>query len=862
MPSERTTLINPPVKIIGVVLLLAIDPCAISAQGQSSLAGTNETSSANRPRVPDLVELTASFKPNEMRAVSQRYQADRGNLSRYYNVPIEPERFARFRSFGEEWLAAVERLDANALSEDARAERTRLLESVREDLHQVVGRERAQAEIAPLVPFSNMILDLDQRRRHVEKMDSRHAAGVVDDLSKRIASASKAIQEPGAPGVSSGPNANVNEAQLKRAAESVNTLRSVLKNWFNTYNDYDPLFSWWLAQPYKEADKALDKYATLLDTKSENQPATSPANDYSSASTTEAPVPTPIKLAGKTAQVPDLNELIAAPQSRMRAVIERYMGNRGGRGAFGRGGGGGRPSQSKDYYQDWLAALRKLNFHDFGREDQVNYLLLKRRIEYDLRRLDFRTDAAEDNSLFIPFQQTLEKLNETRGQQDTFEPARATEILQGLERELAEARKSATNEFEKEGAALASRAGRAARALAGMRSQLQDWHERHSAELQANAPLNALFKSADSGLDEYATFLREKSGVTSRRDGSDIAGRPIGREELNVELEKEMISYSPEELLGIAEKEFATCIAEMKRASREMGLGDDWRAAIEKVKDQYVPVGEQPYLIRDLAWEAVDYLERYDLVTIPEIARETWRLEMMSLQRQMVNPFFTGGETISVSYPVSEMSHDQKLQSMRGNNIPFSRATVFHELIPGHELQGFMAARYHPERRPFSTPFYGEGWAVYWELLLYDRGFHGSAENRIGALFWRLHRCARIIFSLNFHLERWKPQQCIDYLVAEVGHERDNATAEVRRSFGTAYGPLYQAAYLLGALQLRELNRDLTRGGKRSDRSFNDAVLKEGSMPIAMLRAALTSQPLNPDYRADWRFYDSTAQNP
>jgi uncharacterized protein (DUF885 family) len=248
-------------------------------------------------------------------------------------------------------------------------------------------------------------------------------------------------------------------------------------------------------------------------------------------------------------------------------------------------------------------------------------------------------------------------------------------------------------------------------------------------------------------------------------------------------------------------------------------------------------------------------------VTIPEIARETWRMEMMSLQRQMVNPFFTGGETISVSYPLSEMSNDQKLQSMRGNNIPFSRATVFHELIPGHELQGFMAARYHPERRMFGTAFYGEGWAVYWELLLYDRGFHGAADNRIGALFWRLHRCARIIFSLNFHLEKWKPQQCIDYLVAEVGHERDNATAEVRRSFGTSYGPLYQAAYLLGALQLRELHHELTSGGKMSDQAFNDAVLKEGSMPIAMLRAALSTQPLSPEYRADWKFYASSLQN-
>jgi uncharacterized protein (DUF885 family) len=646
----------------------------------------------------------------------------------------------------------------------------------------------------------------------------------------------------------------VNAAQFRRAAESVDTLRTGLKSWFNFYNDYDPLFSWWLAQPYKEADKALDDYASLLDKKSENEPAgDTPKNDLQS-SPTEVPPAAPIKLAGRTAEVPDLSQLIAEPQSRMRAVIERYQGNRGGRGGFGRGGGSARP-QSREFYQDWLAALQKVDFSTLTRVDQIDYLLLKNRIGYQFHRVDFRNDADEDIGTFIPFRETIEKLNES--QAEKFDSARATDFLNALNREVGDARKSATNQFEKAGPALATRAGRAARTLAGMRNQLQDWRDRNSAEWQANEPLEALYKSAEDGIERYAAYLRERSGGTARRDGSDIIGRPIGRQELKVELEVEMISYTPEELLAIAEKEFAWCVAEMKRASREMGLGDDWRAAVEKVKDLHVAVGEQPYLIRDLAWEAVEYLEKNDLITIPEIARETWRVQMMSLQRQMVNPFFTGGETISVSYPLSAMSHDQKLQSMRGNNIPFARATVFHELIPGHELQGFTASRYHTERRSFSTPFYGEGWAVYWELLLYERGFHGSPENRIGALFWRLHRCARIIFSLNFHLEKWKPQQCIDYLVAEVGHERDNATAEVRRSFATSYGPLYQAAYLLGALQLRELRRELVSSGRMIDRAFNDAVLMEGSMPIAMLRAILTNQSLDPDYRPMWRFYDS-----
>ena len=122
-------------------------------------------------------------------------------------------------------------------------------------------------------------------------------------------------------------------------------------------------------------------------------------------------------------------------------------------------------------------------------------------------------------------------------------------------------------------------------------------------------------------------------------------------------------------------------------------------------------------------------------------------------------------------------------------------------------------------------------------------------------LFWHMHRCARIIFSLSFHLEKMTPQQCIDLLVDRIGHERDNATAEVRRSFTTAYGPLYQAAYLLGGLQLRALHRDLVESGKMTDRDFHDRILKENAIPIDMVRALLAERKLTPDYAPDWKFY-------
>ena len=89
----------------------------------------------------------------------------------------------------------------------------------------------------------------------------------------------------------------------------------------------------------------------------------------------------------------------------------------------------------------------------------------------------------------------------------------------------------------------------------------------------------------------------------------------------------------------------------MKKAARDMGHGDDWRAALEHVKTLYVEPGNQPALIRDLALEAVDYLDAHDLVTIPQLCRDSWRMSMMSPEAQLVNPFFTGGEVIIVSFP-------------------------------------------------------------------------------------------------------------------------------------------------------------------------------------------------------------------
>jgi Bacterial protein of unknown function (DUF885) len=551
----------------------------------------------------------------------------------------------------------------------------------------------------------------------------------------------------------------------------------------------------------------------------------------------------------------------ADKEADLREVVENYSADRDDiLREFGVPDSPARKPRLEQFYRGWDERLAAIPFDDLGQSARIDYLLLANHIKREERQLHLDDEAEREIAPLAPFLAAIAELETARRRYEFVEgqsaasklselTARVSSAKSDLEKRLA---KSASGERPKR-----TDGRRAAAAVGAANRTLRHWYEfYHGYDPVVSWWIEAPYKKLDAGLQDYAKFLRQKVAGIDEDDKATVLGNPIGRAGLESELAAEMIPYDPERLLAIADRELAWCQKRMIAASRDLGYGDDWKKALEHVKQQFVPPGGQPALIRQLSDEAIQFVEARDLVTIPPLAKETWRLEMMTPQRQRVNPFFTGGDTISVSFPTSEMSHDEKLMTLRGNNRYFARATVFHELIPGHRLQQYMTERYHTQRRLFETPFWIEGWALYWEIQMWDLQFPRTPEERIGMLFWRMHRCARIIFSLKFHLEKMTAQECLDFLVDRVGHERENAAGEVRRSFEGGYSPLYQAAYMLGGLQLRALYRELVTGGKMTPRAFHDAVLQENSIPIEMVRASLTHQPLTRDFKSRWRFDD------
>jgi uncharacterized protein (DUF885 family) len=542
----------------------------------------------------------------------------------------------------------------------------------------------------------------------------------------------------------------------------------------------------------------------------------------------------------------------------MRALIERYSADQATLGSVYTDSNS--PSTRERwaaFYRDNRAMLKQVDFASLDEESQADYVLFSNLLTEQEHQLALDEQQWAAVAPLLPFAPSIFALEDAKRRMEKPDPQKSAAAINDLTKAVTVSRKALETKVKDASAQDRIDAFHAAEVLDQLSDQLRRWFEFSNGYDPAFTWWVAQpYKLAAVALKDDATFLREKLAGIAADDKTTVIGTPIGRDALLKQLDDAMIPYTPEELIAMAKTQLAWCQREITKASREMGYGDDWHKAMEAVKNSYVPAGDQPELIRSLALDGEKFAEDHNLVTIPPLAEETWRMEMMTPERQLVNPFFLGGDTIIVSYPTETMTYDQRMMSMRGNNPGFSHATVFHELIPGHWLQVFMSARYRPYRQAFGSGFWIEGNAFYWELRYWDLGYDATPQQRIGALFWRMHRCARIIFSLSFHLGTMTPQQAIDFLVSEVGHERDNATAEVRRSVNGSYDPLYQCAYMLGALEFRALRHEMVDSGKMTDREYNDAILHENMMPIPVLRAILTQEKLSPGWRPHWRFLE------
>lgn len=526
-------------------------------------------------------------------------------------------------------------------------------------------------------------------------------------------------------------------------------------------------------------------------------------------------------------------------------------------------------------YSNWLVRLESVNFEALPQPGKVDFLLIKNDLEGSLDALALEQARWQELAPLLSFSAIIYALEQARwegvpvnGQALASQVSELSRTVKQLKEHVEKGMK--TNAAPGLSVTIAAApathpppmpiapplAQRAAASTERLRAVLKKWYTFHSGyQPDFSWWLKAPYEEADKRLEEYAKFLKEDVAGQKGKDDDPLIGQPIGPEALSLAIRHEIIPYDTATLLQIGVRERVWCEVELKRAAGKMGLGDNWRAALARIKSDFAGPGQQGELVGRTAREAITFVKDRRLVSVPPLCEETWHLTMMSPETMKTIPYAAyNNQDMMVAYARDDMNHEDKLMTMRGNNRHFVHTVTPHELIPGHHLQRFYARRDNPARAVFATPFHVEGWSLYWERRLWDLGWARTPEQQLGMLFWRLNRVARIEVTLKFHLGQMSPAGMVDFLVEQVGHERLGATGEVRRFIGEGFSPLYQAAYMLGGLQLESLRKEAVGGGHFTEQEFHDAVLTRNAIPVEWIRAELLNYPLTRDTRSTWKF--------
>lgn len=162
---------------------------------------------------------------------------------------------------------------------------------------------------------------------------------------------------------------------------------------------------------------------------------------------------------------------------------------------------------------------------------------------------------------------------------------------------------------------------------------------------------------------------------------------------------------------------------------------------------------------------------------------------------------------------------------------------TLHESVPGHHLQLSLAQELEnvPEFRKYDNyTAFAEGWALYCERLGSELGFYKDAYSKFGQLTFDMWRACRLVVDTGIHSQGWTRRQAIDYLMSNAGKDEHEATVEVDRYIAS---PGQALAYKIGQLKILALREEATRelGDNFDIRSFHDALLANGSLPLSLL---------------------------
>jgi uncharacterized protein (DUF885 family) len=291
------------------------------------------------------------------------------------------------------------------------------------------------------------------------------------------------------------------------------------------------------------------------------------------------------------------------------------------------------------------------------------------------------------------------------------------------------------------------------------------------------------------------------------------------------------LDQDPKAIHAFGESEVARLHEQMLGAMRETGFAGDFPAFLAFLrKDPQFQAKTPEELLMRAAWIA----KRFD-------GKASQYFGLLPRARFAIRPvpedlapFYTAGR----GGPGVYLLNTYNLPSRPLYNLT---ALTLHESAPGHAFQ-LPLAREHKQQPDFRQhtylSAYGEGWALYCELLGLEMGMYDTPYDRFGMLNYQIWRAARLVVDTGIHSQAWTRDRAIAYLRDYTALPQHEIETEVDRYIAW---PAQALSYYLGedAIVKSRAKAEKALGPKFNVRAFHDTVLELGSVPIPVLQARI-----------------------
>jgi uncharacterized protein (DUF885 family) len=296
---------------------------------------------------------------------------------------------------------------------------------------------------------------------------------------------------------------------------------------------------------------------------------------------------------------------------------------------------------------------------------------------------------------------------------------------------------------------------------------------------------------------------------------------------------------------------------EMRALAKDIRGTADWRHVLEQANEDH-PATEDEMRATYAEWSerARDFLASTGLVTLPATEScgvdpsPVFQRPVLGVAFYIAPPAFadTLRGTFFVPYapdgaPPAEIQ--KRLASNSNGSIP---STTVHEAYPGHHWHlCWSKTKAAPIRLVLSTPYFNEGWALYAERVMRERGFFTDPIHELYHLEASIFRAARIVVDTSLHLGEMSFDEAVTFMTTKVPMPEPTARAEVGRY---CWWPTQASAYLTGCLEILRIRqrfldaRGLAGVSPRDVdvavlRDFHDRLAGSGRLPLGLAERAV-----------------------